>query len=363
MTDNPYVKQFLADQEQAQSDADAYRQSVMVEGLPLFLANCQVWLGEMWAECQFREPWAKYDERAGGIGFCQPFLWEGIEGAIYSSWWGRRVPVRRSGLTSNSEISSSLVLSSGNRGEYQSFYESFRLPISNAGELSGAAYNDLAQEPNPVRLGEFLVKVLQKKEIWDKHRTEQKEGKQRLRHNTLHNDIAFADDRDELETALQKAKNEFPEDEDYWTGVAEKRKAWMQQREDDQKAAEEHTKAWNQEQERLEQLAAVAFHPFTIYKIRYGAKAVSEDEWGTSFYETEDWSAFSAPDLDGWWLVLRYGDAVRVRISNLLAVEEHQVDTYGDVPGGVLGKTYFESEQFPGLSAEAWDLSPFEAGK
>lgn len=353
---NRFVKTYVDEVTAREAQAVEHQRAVMADGLPKFMKNCKIWLGEMWDECQIGTEFTAY-KQGEGVYFALPFTWEGMEGIISSQWWGRQQEVQRNAC--NRRVMASLSLGMGSGKGYGDFRNGFELPVVGINEFCGGFYNETAVAPDAYKFGAFLVEMLGKKEKYDQIKEGQREAKIRNIHNGLNNDIVFAGTHQAVRAAYEKAVSEFPEDREYWELQMQKRTLQLTEAIENEEAKKKAQKDWQDELERLKKLAEEDFKPFTIYRVRYGAKAQNEgEEWGTSFYETEDWSPDPAAGANGLWRVLRFGSEIPARIINLIAVEEHLVESPHDVPYGVLGKKYFESEKYEGVSAEAWDLSP-----
>jgi hypothetical protein len=91
---------------------------------------------------------------------------------------------------------------------------------------------------------------------------------------------------------------------------------------------------------------AKLFRPFTIFKVLYGARMDSEEDW-----YTQDVHAITPePDEAGWWAVAAHGQVKRMKLLNVLSVEEIRVESDDDVPYGVLTTEWLRSDKFDDIT-------------
>lgn len=359
MSDNPYIKAYVDHVTAEQQQREEFLQRVIDEGLPKFVENCQVWLGEMWKECQIGEAQGKVTRGQDRVDFILPLKWEGMEGMISSGPWGREHPVNQNTMNLPR---AALSLGYGETGrEYKAFRVGFDLVNTHREENTGTLYSEMAGKPDPLNFGRYLLMALEYRDEYREAVAYCQEMERKKRVERLSWGIREAKDELKLAAALSRAVTEIPEEADFWETLAEACREEFEHQAAQRQEQAAWQQAWDAELRRLEQEAKAKFHPFTLYRVRYGAQAQTEFETGDMrFYESEDYALQPEPDADGWWPVLRWGEMTRIRVSNLIAVEEHQVSTPYQVPVGTLKHASVESETCQGMSVDYWDLSLVE---
>jgi hypothetical protein len=91
---------------------------------------------------------------------------------------------------------------------------------------------------------------------------------------------------------------------------------------------------------------AEVFRPFTIFKVVYGARMDGEDDW----YTQNIHAIAPEPDEAGWWAVADSDQIKRMKLLNVLSVEEIRVESEDDIPWDISESAWLRSEKFDDVS-------------
>lgn len=356
MKDNVFIKAYVDARQEQYNRRMAWLKQAAEDGKAKFMDNCKVWLGEMWAECEIGAVMAVSND-GERISFALPLVWAGVNGEIVSGLWGREteIPAHYSG-----HPIARLHFWMGKSHEYRSFDSGFDLP-RDLGNTTGGMYTEVARQPDSYRIGEFLLEIAGKVEAYDRAQTERAEQAKQNTYNRLSWDLCNGRDKDAVHLAYQECMTAMPESQTQWDQQKQKRLAELTELENQRAQAAREQAEYLAARQELEALAESSFKPFVLFRVRYGAtvQVIDYGEDGTEkeFHEVEDYSQTAEPDDEGWWTFLRWGQACRVKIARLIAVEEHPVNRAYDVPPATLKRAYVRSERYPEMSEETWDLT------
>jgi hypothetical protein len=341
-----YIKAYV-DKAKAEAKAKAAAiAGVERSALERFTESCRTWLGDLWDEFDPGEPVLQWDGEV--FKMTLPIIWNEVEGGIFSGWIGHGAyrPSDRNKPFIWFEIKRCYSSGYNNpknwKGKVDLQFEEF--------VEEGGVKITRAQPVDPLEMGELLAKTYQAKKTSDEALEQLRAEDQERQIARLEADFGYRHDPQAVSKHLAECLEKYPELEEKWQVLANKRSQHLlkeQQEEAEKKAEWDRIEAERQaEHERLMEKKAALFRPFTIYKVVYGARMDGEEDWYTQDVHT----IAPDPDESGWWTVPDHGQIKRMKLMNVLSVEEIRVESEDDIPWGISEPAWLRSEKFDDVS-------------
>jgi hypothetical protein len=310
------------------------------------MENCQIWLGDLWKEFNPDGPVLRWDSEVYSMTL--PISWNGVKGIVFSGWLGHgsHRPYSGQSVFIKFEIERCYTPGYNNPKNWKA---SLDLPCGEIVEEVGVRMAE-AKPVDQLGMGRLLTETYQTKKTSDEA-LEQLRAEDRERQiQRFKTDFGYRHTPEAVSKHLEECLEKYPDLEEKWRELAEKRSQYLiqeDQAEAAQKAERDRIEAERQaEHDALMEKKAKLFRPFTIFKVLYGARMDSEEDW-----YTQDVHAIAPePDEAGWWAVAAHGQVKRMKLLNVLSVEEIRVESDDDVPYGVLTTEWLRSDKFDDIT-------------
>lgn len=318
------------------------------DGLPLFEANVQAWLGSMASEITNVED-AVFKliphgfSLRGAIIFSQAFTWNGCEGQITSSPWGK--PWHQ---FSRPAAWLKLRVPGSNRDVF-----SIKLASDTPDPFNGdGSYKETAVPVDENILGKFLLEIIQEMDIVHKAQIARREAERFSLLSKMENLFSKKDDIPAVQQYLAEVCQVEPNELARWNAAAKRRTLEIEAQQSKEREARELAELEESEHQRLADMAADLFHPFTVYKLSIAVYFPDEQE-------TRLFHAFvttSTPDEAGWFVRVQRGQLIPHYRPDSPVVDVTRIDiesaSHPDAPE-VCGHVELMSEQLPYISEYA----------
>jgi hypothetical protein len=343
--------QELAKDQQERHDVANEAQCILTE-------SCHIWLNGLMDEFELGEiQIAKLHNWPHSFSIYQPFTWHGVPGKVTMYWWSDHSldhpslvfefeGVQRRFVNNSYEEKMRLVLPTNGHGSFRSFF-----------------YYEPSGPVGAAELGKLLVTV--QAEIDGRAELDQQNLVETRSRDIDYRTEQFNYKSTDLETNLQVCMEKYPELASEWERLYAEAKAErdleQQQRIEREKAQEQFRAEWEEEKNRLNRAAEYHFEPCILYRIQYGAHVQGDIE-ESQYYTDTSYVLNDQPDQDGWYMQILRGELTRVKLPNVIRIDELICLTDADLPqeyyNDPLAKGEISSEKFPDLSVSYFIVPP-----
>lgn len=347
------VNKYIArEKEESQNVLDSL-EKVGQEGLPLFEKNVKIWLSSMWDEIdELSTPFYEIkciDGNTPSVTFAAMFTWNGCEGIITTSGWGR--PFKSYGPATF------LKMYVTGRFPVNKWPEGIKLPVAGCmvqgnKSIQNGDYTECAQPVDETALGKLLVAMIGQ---LDRGKAEAK-AYEELIYNTnlkiLEEGFDQLEDIPSIQQYLAQICASNPDNLDRWNAAAKRRTLEIEAQQSKEREARELAELEESERQRLADMAADLFHPFTVYKLSIAVYFPDEQDIRLfhAFVTT------STPDEAGWFVCVQRGHLIPHYRPDSPVVDVTRIDiesaSHPDAPE-VCGHVELLSEKLPYISEYA----------
>jgi hypothetical protein len=346
MISQQLIQQYEEKRKAEQAASEEYADTLSNKLVEVVEAQMKTWFGDFLSELSSggKIVCVEGSINSGEFKIQKPVIWMGKLGHI-TMYVAKRIYKNRT-----SEIAFHFDSESFSGQGYISS-ERYRLTLPNSEEF--AFFEDWKiQKADPIpaeRLGELLQSVkthIEKIEVsraaGEKH---YKEYKLRDFKNVIMNlrtDNGNLYSEEYFRKTFYEAVQMFPEMKEVFSNqylkfMEEHRKERVLQDEIKKQAEEKFIREEKARQELLEQVKSIFDQPVVLFKIKYGAKAIKEyseesESEEVSYYTESDLFIDYLADKDGFFTKIHRGELQRIKLYNLISVEEVIIRDESEVP-------------------------------
>jgi hypothetical protein len=327
------AKQLIQSYQEAQQEehekAQLESQEVSQEAQRVLMESCKTWLNGLLDEFELGEIQANGNNWPHSFSIYLPFTWQGAVGKVTMYW-------RSDNNYGLDKPALQFKFDSVQRRVANNSYEHkirLELPFDVRMTFGRFFYFHPAGAVETSKLGKFLIDV--QAELAERAELDKRDAELVRERDIDWRKGHFGYRNVDLAKHFGDCVEKYPEMIDEWRRLFSQREAEdaleEQQRIERQEAKEQFRADRNAEKERIQQEADAKFERCIIYRIQYGAH-VQVDIEESQYYTDEVIVLDDKPDADGWYLSITAGDIKRVKLPNIIRIDELICLNRSDVP-------------------------------